>query len=366
VALLLTTITFGIYWIWNKGKRFIGFKNLFIYIFCTFLTVGTWFAINYLNYGSDFIKLFTIRQWELLTTKDAGHGGNFSYHFIVLLFGFFPASIFAIPALFKKSSDGNPLFNFERLMAILFWVTLLLFSIVQTKIVHYSSLCYYPLSFFAALSLHYYITQKWKIKLWLKIALVFVALPLLILPIAATLIAQHLSLITPYLKTDVFALENLKAEVQWTTWEFLPSIILLLALILFPRFTFKQKVKQAVYTLFFGTAIYLQCVLICFIGKIETYSQAANIEFWQSHAEEDCYLSTFHYKSYTSYFYGKVKPQRHSNYINTDWLFHGNIDKPLYLSCKVNKVAELIREIPDATFLYHKNGFYFYKRSPKE
>jgi hypothetical protein len=41
----------------------------------------------------------------------------------------------------------------RRWMVILFWVVLILFSIVKTKIVHYSSLCYFPLTYLAALQL---------------------------------------------------------------------------------------------------------------------------------------------------------------------------------------------------------------------
>jgi len=38
-------------------------------------------------------------------------------------------------------------------MLVLFWVVLILFSMVQSKIVHYSSLCYFPLTYLAALYL---------------------------------------------------------------------------------------------------------------------------------------------------------------------------------------------------------------------
>src|SRR4029450_4865555 len=43
--------------------------------------------------------------------------------------------------------------DFRRWMLILFWVVLVAFSLVQTKVVHYSSLCYFPLTYLAALQL---------------------------------------------------------------------------------------------------------------------------------------------------------------------------------------------------------------------
>ena len=55
-------------------------------------------------------------------------------------------------------------------MLILFWVTLLLFSIVKTKIVHYSSLCWFPLTFLAALAIQETWDKK-KLNGWLTILL---------------------------------------------------------------------------------------------------------------------------------------------------------------------------------------------------
>ena len=53
-----------------------------------------------------------------------------------------------------------------------------------------------------------------------------------------------------------------------------------------------------------------------------------------------------------------------NNYNNLDWLLKGKLDKPVYISCKINGKDAFEKEIKDAVFLYHKNGFYFYKRNP--
>jgi membrane peptidoglycan carboxypeptidase len=101
-----------------------------------------------------------------------------------------------------------------------------------------------------------------------------------------------------------------------------------------------------------------------FINRIESISQRANIEFWQSHSKEDAYKITYHYKSYGNFFYGEVTPQANKNYTDEAWLLKGKIDKPVYISCKVNGKNDFESEVKDAQFLYNKNGFYFYKRSP--
>src|SRR5690606_29905660 len=89
-------------------------------------------------------------QIRLFRTQDAGHGGFFGYHFIILLFGVFPSSVLSLKA-FSKEADENLYYKYtKRWMVILFWVVLILFSIVKTKIIHYSSLAYFPLTFLAA------------------------------------------------------------------------------------------------------------------------------------------------------------------------------------------------------------------------
>ena len=44
--------------------------------------------------------------------------------------------------------------DFEKMMRILLWVVLILFTIVTTKIAHYSSMAYLPLSFLASIELY--------------------------------------------------------------------------------------------------------------------------------------------------------------------------------------------------------------------
>jgi hypothetical protein len=126
----------------------------------------------------------------------------------------------------------------------------------------------------------------------------------------------------------------------------------------------KQKVLEAIVALFLASTIFIQLSFILFVNRIEAYSQEANIEFWESHAGEDCYLTSYMYKTYTHYFYGRVMPQKNSKYIDQNWLLTGDVDKPVYISCKTTEREQLQKNIPDALFLYNKNGFFFYKREP--
>src|SRR5690606_20755485 len=118
-----------------------------------------WAFADLLRNGPEFMVAFFQRQVAMLTTEDAGHGGFFGYHFAVLLVGCFPASVFALRELVRPTRTGDAgQDDHRRWMVILFWVVLVLFSLVKTKIVHYSSLCYFPLTSLAALRLE----RVWK------------------------------------------------------------------------------------------------------------------------------------------------------------------------------------------------------------
>src|SRR5690606_13079564 len=77
---------------------------------------------------------------------------------------------------------------FEAWMRYLFWVVLILFSIVTTKIVHYSSMTYLPLSFLAALHVVQLLEKrralaKWQ-RIWLLVQGLLLGLLFFLLPIA--------------------------------------------------------------------------------------------------------------------------------------------------------------------------------------
>lgn len=365
VALILTGLTFAVYWAFNRFRWFISLPQLLLFIFSALATAGLWLGIDYLQHGDKFLKEFTVRQWELLTTADAGHGGFFFYHFVVLFFGCFPATAFFIHAMVKKEAADKRFTDFKKWMVIFFWVVLVVFTLVQTKIVHYSSLCYYPVSFLAAVSLHNIITKKWVLSGWVKAITIISAIPFVLAPFAAAYFGRHISQLKPLLKQDAFATENIQAQVQWSGWEFLPGLILLAALVLSFLYFKRQKTQRAVWILLGGSLIFIQLTLFFLIGNIEAISQRANINFWQAHATEDCYMTSYQYKTYTHYFYGSMKPQQNKNYTDYEWLLKGDIDKTVYISCKVTGKEALEKELPDAVFLYNKNGFYFYKRTPQ-
>src|SRR5262249_42718142 len=147
-----------VFWISVRFRKLVSIKHLLLFILIFTLTAGIWFLADVMDNGIGFFKQFILYQIDLFLHPVAGHGEPFYYHFVVVLLGCFPMSIIALQAITKIYTELSRL-QFKKWMLILFWVVMLLFSIVKTKIVHYSSLTYFPLSFLAAHTVSKYLNE---------------------------------------------------------------------------------------------------------------------------------------------------------------------------------------------------------------
>lgn len=360
VAILIAILTYGSFILINRLKFFISLKEFGgIFLAATFICF-LWFGFDLIKNGPTFIKEFIDRQIAIFSTSDADHGEPFFYHWWVLLIGCFPASIFFIKGMFVKTGNTQQK-TFKLWMLILFWVTLLLFSIVKTKIVHYSSLCWFPLTFIAALAI-YEIWEKrsQKLALLYNILLSIVGFVLsLVLCALPFLMMQKNKWV--HLVEDEFARGNIQASVNWSVVDSIGGFIMFSGL-LFYLISKNSKLKIGV--LF--SSVTLGCLLTTIIltPKIEAVSQRANIDFFEARKGEDCYVETYGYKSYAQYFYTQKPFFKNDSTKTVEWLLHGKIDKPAYFSTKIQIKHEL-DSMPELQKLYEKNGFAFYKRLPQ-
>ncbi len=363
VAYLITLLTVGIYWVFHlKTHR----KIPFHFIKCSMIAALIpllWLGIETARNGTWFVEEFITYQIRLAKTKDAGHGGFFGYHFVVLLVGCFPASALAIPSFLGiPTKEITATYDYRRWMLILFWVVLILFSIVQSKIVHYSSMCYFPLTFLAAFSLYYRLYLRKKIALVLLVLVgLFISVVITMLP----LVGQNIDVIKPLFEKDKFAVANLDAVVNWRTWQVIIGTLLTgVTIVGFMLLQFK-KVKYGVITLFGGTAIFLALALTNFASKIEAYSQNAAIEFYKSKTNEDCYILPVGHKSYAHLFYSKKRPVTNEQSRNFNYLAKEKLDKPVYFITRIDRQEHLVNLGDHVEKLYEKNGFVFWRRVMK-
>ncbi len=361
VGFLIVALTWGIKLLIYKELSFQKIKQFFIFSCVALLTALIWFGVEIAKNGTWFVSEFITYNIRLAKTEDAGHGGFVGYHFVVLFFGCFPASIFAVRALIKRYNFFEEKVDFTRWMKVLFWVVLILFSIVQSKIVHYSSMCYLPLTCLSALTLKSFLEEN-KMKDWTKNLVVIVGVLLGLVVASMPFIGQNIVLLKHFAAEDPFALGNMSAEVDWTNAHSLVGFFLVLAVFLFVFSLKKYGILRGVTQLFLATAIFLQLVLVFYVGNIEGYSQRAALEFYESKQTENCYISTFGFKSFAHLFYSRMRPLTHKNSTDEAFLLRGpNVDKPTYFVGKVHDKAQM-NDIETLEFLYEKNGFVFYKR----
>ncbi|HET6225541.1 MAG TPA: glycosyltransferase family 39 protein [Bacteroidia bacterium] len=364
VAILIVGLCFVSFWVVRRFSPVINIAQILLYGVAVSIVGGLWFLMLFLTGHSSVILEFFNYQVRLFNTQDAGHGGPFLYHWIVLLVGCFPMSVFALNA-FKRNVHDTPYQRYFKVwMIILLLVVLILFSIVKTKIVHYSSLCYFPLSFLAAYAVYRLMTGEMKWKNSNSILLLLLS-ALLGIAMAALPFVDRCKqrIIDSGIIKDAFAVENLKAHVYWTGYEWIIGAILIIGTIALLVLVSLKKLKTGLVVLFVSSLIAVNTATFVIAPRIEQYSQNAAIEFYTYLQGKYCYVETIGFKSYAHLFYSHKLPQANPNSTNHDWLLTGAIDKPAYFVSKSTSVDEIKHKYPDLMELYRKNGFVFWRRS---
>lgn len=389
VAIGLVALTLLALMAWNRQWHILRTGRFWLFVFSTLVVSGSWFLVEYMKGNARVISEFITYQLRLLETGDSGHDGPYIYHLAVLLLGCFPASLLFIIS-YRNYSELTP---YQRLVRkgfiCLFWIVFIVFSVfVKTKIVHYSSLCYFPLTFVAAIGLVNYFNAL-KLNTGLKILYWFIAILFTIGFTAVGFVDQFKApLIRSGLIDDEFAVQNIQADVHWNGFEFLLGPLFLLASLLVYLALRRHKIRLLYYGLGLQLAfIYLAISVI--IPKVEQYSQHAAIEFYKACARHHCYVETHGFKSYAYIFYSQRRPgdftnpdqvafiekqldkmesEGHSRLTsystaNLLWMESGKIDRPAFIAVKTKQEEELLA-MPGLKKLYESNGFSFFVRMP--
>jgi 4-amino-4-deoxy-L-arabinose transferase-like glycosyltransferase len=365
VAYLILCLVLLVYWLLSRFRWFITPLQFLLFTAAASIVSLAWGGLETYLHGPAFVREFLTYNIRLFTTPDAGHAGFPAYHFIILLVGCFPASIFAIQAFGSLYLERNYQREFRRWMLILFWVVLILFSIVQSKIVHYSSLCYFPLTYLAAMTLLQLEERKIPFSNWFRAGLLIIGGVYILATIALPILAHRMDLVKSFADQDAFTQGNLNAKINWTGWEVLPGIWLLIILVLTLRWFNQRETSRAVFTLFGGMAVFITLTLWFFIGRIEGISQAAAMRFFERAQGKDVYVTTYGYRSYGPFFYTQKPPVINPNYYNMDWLLRGKIDKDVWFIKKNTELNTPLDSLADIRKTGEENGFVFYERRAK-
>ncbi|TAE29237.1 MAG: glycosyltransferase family 39 protein [Cytophagales bacterium] len=355
VGAMLPGLTLGVVWTLNRFRPLLSWKALGVMVLVGLVVTSAWFGLEVIQNGPWFLVEFFKYQIVLLTTPDAGHEQPFYYHFLVLLLGAFPVSVLAVRYLARFRADAP----FLPWMVALFWVVMIVFSLVRTKIVHYSSLAWFPVSYLAAYHLHQVITRQVRWSRATTVSLLVVGGLLGLVLTAAPLVGMHKDVLIPYIN-DPFAVANLEAKVSWGGWEWLIGALWLVALVACVL-RLRQDPLRAATGLFLSTATMLFFYASVVVPKIEQIVQGTVIEFYQSKQGQDVYVEPIGYKSYAQYFYFQKKPPINPRTTDENYLLNGPVDKPTFLIAKINN-ADDYRKNPNLEVVKEENGFVFFKR----
>jgi 4-amino-4-deoxy-L-arabinose transferase-like glycosyltransferase len=389
-ALLIMGLVILTYIILKKQFRLLVSKGFLLFIVSAVVVGGSWFLYEIANGKMNVVKEFITYQIRLFSTEDAGHSGPYMYHFFILLVGCFPASILFVSNYSNKEALSPFQKHFRLFTLLLFWVVLILFSIVKTKIVHYSSLCYLPLTGIATFGITVQFStlkiEKWnRVLFWILngiLSLVFIVAGFF------PLIKDAIN--TPELIPDVFTRQNLKTDLPWQGWEWLIGVLFFACNFVLFGSVIKKNVKHILYSLVGLTITILLCINV-FTSRATLVSQQAAIDFYKQCAMHDCYVESVRYKSYAPLFYGNRQmehfqhpdfvqfyseakkeylekgesPVTHISMIYTRWLLERELDKPAYFVCKIQDEKELFTNLRMRK-LYSKNGFSFFVKMPNK
>jgi len=397
VALLIILLLIFSIVVSKRMVWFFSIGNILLYGFTILIVTSVWFLPETIANGPYFLIEFVKYQIGLFSQNIAGHQQPFYYHFLVILIGCFPISLIA---LFGYKKNQNYIYNenlFRLFMLCLFWVVLILFSIVKTKIVHYSSLCWLPLSFLAAYSIENFSNKNQKFKFIYLVVIVLFGLLISSAVIALPYIMNNkLGEIIKNVKDD-FAVQNLLAHVSWRYLDALPGFVLLFGLIGAFVFYFvkKDKLKYTFGFILISVALFVNLSSFMLVPKVEAHTQKNIVEFYKTLKNQDCYIQNVGYKTYAHYFYAEVKPLKMMDRLNLirqkfygdnnvkyyleldenarmqldniekDWLLNGLIDKTVYFVAKINNQQNLDKN-PLLEMFYFKDGFVVYKRKVKK
>lgn len=396
VAAIIVGLCVFVYMAVNRFKIYFTFGQIAILLLTSISIPLLWFLPDWISNGFWFTGEFLKYQLDLFLHPVASHGQPWYYHALVLIAACFPATIFAIPNLFSERNYNDSVVNedvflvFQTWMRILFWVVLVLFSLVTTKIVHYSSMCYIPVSFLGAL----YIEQTGgKIKAFQKILIGLFILVYTVIFSALPLIGGMASLKTELLPQihDKFVVENIQVSTDWGGWEWVGGFLFAITAVVCLIFWYQKSALNGVKFFLLCNIAVFSFVSIAMVPKVENHVQGSIINFYERQEGRDIYMETVGFKSYAHYFYPKTQPLKpedglvkvtrkfclknhidtkgqlteyqryHVNALKKIWLLKGKTDKPVYLIYK-NTNTEGMDTNRNFKLLMKDGGYRVYKK----
>jgi len=358
LAMVIFLLCFVSYLALNHFRISTSVSHVALFILVLALVGGSWFVFQAASGNSGFIREFINYQVKLLSSDSSAHDGFFGYHLVVLLLGVFPASVIAMKSITKKAEDNELQSLFKQWMYILLLVVLIVFSIVNTKLLHYSSLAYFPLTFLAAWVWDKWLDRKLEIGGWQVALIILIALFISGLAIGFPLLTDHYDWLFSknFSFIDPFIREAIQRNVHWSGTEWLVGLFLMLGVIV-ASIQILRRDWSGMLILHLVVLLFVFFSVGLFSGRIEGYTQREAIKFYKSLRGQDVYVNTLGFKSYSHLFYFDKQPSDEDDSIER--LMTEPLDRDAFFVMKVNDKEMFLERYPELEVLREKDGYVF-------
>jgi len=356
VAIIIFLLCFFIFLIFRRFRITTSPAHVLLFSLVLIVTGGSWYMFQAIQGNTSMVRDFITYQLQLFSSGSSAHEGFFGYHVVVLLLGVFPASVIALKSITKKSENTELQRIFRQWMYLLLGVVIVLFSLVHTKLLHYSSLAYFPMTFLAAWVWEKWIDRKievggWQVALIFLIALLFAALAILF----PLLTDHHEWLLSRDFKfLGEFTQAALQRDVHWSGYEMFIGIFLILGVTV-ASVQILRRDRRGMLILHLVVLLYVFGALSVFTERVESYSQRVAIKFYQSLKGQDVYVNTLGYKSYAHLFYFEKAPPVEDD--SLERLMSDPLKKDAYFVMKVNRKESYLERYPELEVVLEKDGY---------
>ncbi|MEZ4964263.1 MAG: glycosyltransferase family 39 protein [Saprospiraceae bacterium] len=356
MAYVIVMLVLGLYWARYRfrGKGYL--KHLALFTAAAWAIALVWIGIGAALHGADFIRHFTnsqIRHFSISGEHASGFWGNQA---LILLLGCFPASVFALPNLWGDKQSTDELLESNTLaacmrsdlvtwMQLLFWVGFLLISLTRSDAVHYSSLCFFPLTYLGSVTI--WRAVRWDVQpritgYLLPVIGVFWGLVALFLPS----LERQLEFAGRFFAKDVFTLAAKASGIEWGVAQMAPGLIMAGASVAGWYFWKNNRPWMSAQAAFSGGALFTALSSLFIFCQIEEHTQRAAIEFYESRCDQECHITPVGFKSYAPFFYARQKP--------------GSEPARVFFVARTSDLCGL-PQTPGCRELYRKEGFVFFE-----
>ena len=150
------------------------------------------------------------------------------------------------------------------------------------------------------------------------------------------IIGQFASVFSPYIK-DAFVQGNLQAPVYWSGFEKYIGILFLVGLWYLMLNKKQPKIQNVFRLMNLGIGVLVGYMAVV-VPKIEGYTQAAPIDFYESKLGQKVYIETLGFKSYAHLLYF----QKQGPSLTAEELLNAkSLDRPCYFIMKVTEEDRL-------------------------